>query len=55
VLAWLTVIIASMAGLLFSYYLDFSMGPVIALCLGTLLAVVAALARLRQKAIVRTA
>jgi zinc/manganese transport system permease protein len=55
VLAWLTVIIASMAGLLFSYYLDFSMGPVIALCLGTLLAVVAAFARLRQKAVVRPA
>jgi len=54
-LAWLTVVMASTTGLLFSYYLDFSMGPVIALCLGTLLAVVAVFARLRQKAVVRPA
>jgi ABC-type Mn2+/Zn2+ transport system permease subunit len=47
VLAWLAVLIASVSGLLFSYYHDFSMGPAIALCLGTLLAVVAAIVRLR--------
>jgi len=52
-LAWLTVVIASTAGLLFSYYLDFSMGPAIALCLGTLLVVVAAFAKLREKGVVR--
>jgi zinc/manganese transport system permease protein len=46
-LAWLAVVIASTSGLLLSYYHDFSMGPAIALCLGTLLAVLAALARLR--------
>ena len=54
-LAWLAVVIASTAGLLFSYYLDFSMGPAIALCLGTLLAVVATFARLRQRWTVRPA
>ena len=54
-LAWLTVVIASAGGLLVSYYLDFSMGPAIAMCLGLLLAVVAALARLRRKAAVRSA
>ena len=54
-LAWLAVVIASAAGLLFSYYLDFSMGPAIALCLGTLLAVVVTFARLRQRWTVRPA
>lgn len=54
-LAWLTVTVASAGGLLFSYYLDFSMGPAIAMCLGALLAVVAALARLRPTATVRSA
>jgi zinc/manganese transport system permease protein len=42
-LAWLTVVLASAGGLLFSYYLDFSVGPTIALCLGVLLAAAAAL------------
>ncbi len=45
-LAWLTVILASTGGLLFSYYLDFSVGPAIALGLGGLLAVAAVVARL---------
>jgi zinc/manganese transport system permease protein len=39
--AWITAIIASIAGLLFAYYLDFSVGPPIALFLGLLLVVVA--------------
>jgi zinc/manganese transport system permease protein len=47
ILAWLALLIASTGGLLLSYYHDFSMGPAIALCLGTLLAVVAAFPRLR--------
>jgi zinc/manganese transport system permease protein len=48
-LAWLTVIVASIGGLLFSYYFDFSVGPMIALCLGTLLAITAAFCRWRPK------
>jgi zinc/manganese transport system permease protein len=48
-LAWLTVVIASTSGLLFSYYLDFSVGPAIALCLGGVLAAVASLTALRTK------
>lgn len=48
-LAWLTVVFASTSGLLFSYYLDFSVGPAIALCLGVLLAAVAGLVVLRAK------
>ena len=48
-LAWLIVVIASTSGLLFSYYLDFSVGPAIALCLGVLLAVTAAIVRLRPQ------
>ena len=48
-LAWITVVIASLGGLLASYTHDFSAGPAIALCLGMLLAVVAILVRLRQR------
>jgi zinc/manganese transport system permease protein len=48
-LAWLVVVSASTSGLLFSYYLDFSVGPAIALCLGVLLAVVAGFTALRPK------
>ncbi|MBM4028074.1 MAG: metal ABC transporter permease [Planctomycetes bacterium] len=48
-LAWLTVLLGSAGGLLFSYYLDFSVGPTIALCLGVLLAASAALLRLRAR------
>ena len=46
-LAWMAVVIASLGGLLASYHHDFSAGPAIALCLGTLLAAVAGLARIR--------
>ncbi len=47
-LAWIIVAIGSLAGLLASYYQDFSAGPAIALSLGTLLAAVAILVRLWQ-------
>ena len=43
-IAWIAATMASSCGLLFSYYLDFSVGPAIALFLGTLL-VMAALLR----------
>lgn len=42
--AWCAAGIASVGGLLLSYYLDFSMGPAVAACLGALLAL-AAIAR----------
>lgn len=48
-LAWLVVAIASVSGLLFSYYLDFSVGPAIALCLGVLLAIVAGLSTMHAR------
>jgi zinc/manganese transport system permease protein len=47
-LAWLVAAVASMAGLVAAYYLDFSVGPVIALCMGIVLAAVAALTKLRS-------
>lgn len=40
-IAWATAAVGSVAGLLFSYYLDFSLGPAIALFLGILLSVAA--------------
>jgi len=43
--AWITAVIASIAGLLFAYYLDFSVGPPIALFLGLLLVIVATIKR----------
>ena len=47
--AWLTVVIASLAGLLASYYHDFSAGPALALALATLLALVALATRACKK------
>ena len=47
-IAWAIGAAASAAGLVGAYYLDFSVGPVIALCMGILLAVVAAGSRLRS-------
>ncbi len=47
-LAWIAVVIASLGGLLASYYHDFSAGPAIALCLSVLLILVAALVRTRH-------
>jgi zinc/manganese transport system permease protein len=49
-IAWLTVVVASLAGLLASYYHDFSAGPAIALALGTLLALAALTAKACKKA-----
>jgi zinc/manganese transport system permease protein len=46
-IAWTVAVVASIAGLVGAYYLDFSIGPVIALCMGMLLAAVATLAKLR--------
>jgi ABC-type Mn2+/Zn2+ transport system permease subunit len=46
-IAWVVAAIASMAGLAGAYYLDFSVGPVIALCMGMLLAAVGVFAKLR--------
>jgi zinc/manganese transport system permease protein len=40
-IAWIADAIGSIAGLLFAYYLDFSVGPAIALFLGVLLAITA--------------
>ena len=47
--AWLIAVVASTSGLLFSYYLDFVVGPAIALCLGIVPALVARLTTLRTK------
>lgn len=46
-IAWIVAAAASIAGLVGAYYLDFSVGPVITLCMGILLVVVALLAKLR--------
>lgn len=43
-ITWTVGIVSSLGGLLFAYYLDFSVGPAIAMCLGVVL-VVAALSR----------
>jgi zinc/manganese transport system permease protein len=43
--AWSAVVVASLGGLLASYYRDFSAGPAIALCLGILLVIAAIVAR----------
>ncbi|MBN1505821.1 MAG: metal ABC transporter permease [Sedimentisphaerales bacterium] len=48
-IAWAIGATASAAGLIGAYYLDFSVGPVIALCMGVLLAAVAIVARLRSR------
>jgi len=45
-LAWVAVVVASLGGLMASYYRDFSAGPAIALCLGLLLALAAIAARI---------
>ena len=42
----ITAVSASIFGLLFAYYLDFSVGPAIALMLGTELIIVAAIGKL---------
>ena len=47
--AWSAVVVASLGGLLASYYRDFSAGPAIALCLGILLVVAAIGARICRR------
>lgn len=46
---WTSVLIASLAGLLFAYYFDFSIGPAIAMFLGCELIIVGLIHRLQQK------
>ena len=48
-IAWLTTLTASVAGLLFAYYLDFSVGPSIVLFSGSVLVVVAILQRITSQ------
>ena len=45
IIIWVTAITASMAGLLFAYFLDFSIGPAIALLLGCELIIASLVAR----------
>jgi zinc/manganese transport system permease protein len=47
-IVWIAAIIASLGGLIFSYYLDFSIGPSIALFLGAELATVVLISKFRQ-------
>lgn len=47
--AWIVALVASIAGLLFAYYLDFSVGPSIVLFSGNVLVVVAILQRLTSQ------
>jgi zinc/manganese transport system permease protein len=47
-IVWSAAIAASIAGLLFAYYLDFSIGPAIALFLGAELIIAAFIGRLRR-------
>ena len=43
---WTSAVLASLVGLLFAYYLDFSIGPAIALFLGCELVITSLMARL---------
>ena len=47
-IAWVAAIVASLAGLLFAYFCDFSVGPAIALFLGAVLTIAAIFSRFRQ-------
>ena len=47
-IAWSSAVIASIGGLLFGYYLDFSLGPAIALFLGVVLVIAALFSKFRQ-------
>jgi len=46
IIIWVAVIVASIAGLLFAYYFDFSVGPAVALFLGGELTVAAIISKL---------
>ena len=45
---WTSAVLASLAGLLFAYYLDFSIGPAIAMFLGCELIIVGLISKLQQ-------
>lgn len=47
-ISWAAASIASLGGLLFAYYFDFSVGPAIALFLGAVLVIAALLTKIRQ-------
>jgi ABC-type Mn2+/Zn2+ transport system permease subunit len=47
-IAWAAATLASLAGLLFAYFLDFSIGPAIALVLGGELILAALISRFRR-------
>jgi zinc/manganese transport system permease protein len=47
-IAWAAAIVASLGGLLFAYFYDFSVGPAIALFLGVVLAIAALFSKFRQ-------
>jgi ABC-type Mn2+/Zn2+ transport system permease subunit len=47
-IAWTAASLASLGGLLFSYYGDFSVGPAIALFLGAVLGITALISRFRK-------
>ena len=48
IITWTAAITASLGGLLFAYYLDFSVGPAVALLLGAELIIVASLSKFRR-------
>jgi ABC-type Mn2+/Zn2+ transport system permease subunit len=50
-IAWSVAVIASIAGLLFGYYLDFSLGPAVALFLGVVLVIAAIIGSLRSNTV----
>jgi len=47
-IAWIATIVASVAGLLFAYFFDFSIGPAIALFLGVVLVIAALFSKFRR-------
>lgn len=47
-IAWTAATVASLGGLLFAYFFDFSVGPAIALFLGAVLAITALFSKFRQ-------
>ena len=49
IITWLVAFLASLAGLLFAYWLDFSVGPAIALFLGIALIIAGGIGQLRQR------
>jgi zinc/manganese transport system permease protein len=48
IIAWTAATLASLAGLLFAYFFDFSVGPAIALFLGAVLVIAALFSKFRQ-------